>query len=193
MSIGRATGSFDRAFSIEAMLSSSKTIILCFCLFVCAQCVSSSRQQLYQVDPPGYWYDVVDTIGGPGGKELPRQYRLLKMNMDQLNATLATLDEPHVILPHLDTGFFTIKVKKAPILPTRLANKYPGIRSYQGVDLQAGLIDARVDINSAGFFAMVTTRSGIYFVNPISTGSEYHVCYDREHAPRGMGNPFHEY
>lgn len=175
------------------MLSLSKTIILCFCLFLCTQCVSSLRQQLYQVDPPGYWYDVVaDTIDLPVAEKLPRQFRLLKMNMDQLNTTLATIDEPHVILPHLDTGFFAIKVKNSSILPARLAIKYPGIRSYQGIDLEEEFMDVRIDVNSAGFFAMITTRSGIYFINPVSDGSDYHICYDEEHVPRDTNNPFHE-
>ena len=162
-------------------------------MVVNTQCALPRSQQSDEGDnSQNYWQDVAGTSEVKAAEGLPKQYRLLKVDTDQLETSLDATNTPRVILPRVDNGFFTVKLKRSSILSAELAAKYPGIRSYQGMDLAIDLVDVRIDMNPSGFYAMITTKNGAYFINPVSNDPGYYVCYDKKYARKDMKNPFFE-
>jgi hypothetical protein len=99
-------------------------------------------------------------------------YRPLLLDVAGMQAHLAVARHNRTAvalsLPHPDGSFSDFLLVDSRTLPDALQDKYPEIVSLQGID-EAGR-QARVDISSLGFQAMVFDRDGVWVVRPEAIG-----------------------
>ena len=168
--------------------------LLYVCIVVCTQCTSSKvSRSTENISDRQYWQDDAANLQEQlDTGRIPGQYRLLRMDIDKLKASLQDPADPVIVLPGMEEGFFAVRVENSSVMSPALAAKYPGIGSFRGVELPDDLLEVRVDVNSSGFFAMVTTLETSYFIHPVSRGSDHYFCYDKKFAKRDMENPFYD-
>ncbi|MDF1698938.1 MAG: M12 family metallo-peptidase [Saprospiraceae bacterium] len=82
-------------------------------------------------------------------------------------------------LPLPDGSFEPFEVYDSPLFMSKLAAKYPSIKSYKGKSLKTPGMTVRFDTGPYGFHAAIHGLSKIYYIDPFakSTTSEY-ITYD---------------
>lgn len=152
--------------------------VLPYLLIFALGCQSSKLQQ-----SEGYWTDkTINTTG----VQVPESYRGLGLNLSLLIKSLE--DEDQVIIP-LPTGKeVKVNVKKSSTMSSELASKFPEIKSFEIVS-DTGY-SGRIDINPSGFYAMLVTLEGTYFINPTAKKSDDYISFDKKVAVKDINNPF---
>jgi hypothetical protein len=83
-------------------------------------------------------------------------------------------------LPTPDGGTQRFSLWQNDVLPQRLLDKYPNIRTYTARGLDDGHAYARLDLTEEGFHAMVLTPDGTWFIDPFGAGNtEDYLSYRR--------------
>lgn len=95
-----------------------------------------------------------------------------------------------VELPDPEGNFRTVLLWESAVLPEKLTNKYPGIKTYGGYVKGAPWQWVRADFTYAGFHALYQTETGLAGVLPESEGmgASYQVFYKKDEASSGMRN-----
>jgi hypothetical protein len=138
-------------------------------------------QTTNNVASQSYWSDIQPTT------DSFKEYRSLSLTLNDLKNSASKDGEISVPLP--EGEFINVKIKESATMSPELAKKYPEIKSYI-VTKSANIISGRIDINPSGFYAMITTDTSTFFINPVNKGSKDYLCYDKINAKRDMNNPF---
>ncbi len=105
-------------------------------------------------------------------------------SMTQLSDTLSK-DAALVTLP-LPTGeFVTFKLQTTSVMSPALAQKYPHIRTFEGVDINNPNNRGRFDLTSSGFHGMFKFGNELVMVDPASKQSsdDYVTYFKRDAQP----------
>ena len=114
---------------------------------------------------------------------IPQQYRVLRLDGDAMRAHLAQAPLEAAVkapqsdfilhLPRPDGEMQAFRISESPILAPGLARRFPGIKTYVGIGLDAPGAWARIDYTPRGFHAMVLAGADTYFIDPY-----YHLLDD---------------
>ena len=88
-----------------------------------------------------------------------------------------------ISLPLPDGSLKGFKVFERTCMEKELSEKYPSIKTYQGVCVDDPFLIAKLDYTEFGFHAMVFSREGIYFIDPytnVNTGI-YNCYYKKDY------------
>ena len=126
-------------------------------------------------------------------KVYPEKYRSVTLNYEGLKGVLNTAPKsdfyhlnrsaPVVVeIPMPYGSFETFTIVETPMMEEELANKYSSIKTYTGVSVQNPQNIAKIDIGPFGFHAMVISKEGRYFINPLSnaTTTQYMSFYRKD-------------
>lgn len=132
-----------------------------------------------------YWFDKkIETTNN----RVPESYRGLGLDFESLKASIDSLNE--VILPLPDGDNIKVSVKTSSTMSEALAAKFPEIKSYT-IIAENG-VSGRIDVNPSGFYAMLVTSTGTYFINPKEKRSLDYMSFDKKFAVKDINNPFIE-
>lgn len=106
--------------------------------------------------------------------------------MERLRIALDKKEQVTIPLP--DGTNIDVTLKASRIMSEELDQKYPEIKSYE-IENTKGVM-GRVDVNTAGFFAMVTTAEYTFFVNPVAKKEVEYISYEKKYATKDDNNPF---
>ncbi len=101
----------------------------------------------------------------------------------QLNFVSPKYAEAQVIeLPLPDGSFRQFKVWQTPMLPARLAAKYPELMTFTGEAIDDVHVTAKLDLTTTGFHAMIFDGSNTSFIDPYSKDHDgtYIVHYKKD-------------
>jgi|688.fasta_scaffold03837_28 hypothetical protein len=143
-----------------------------------------------------YWNDITVSAAKKTATTnivFPEKFRSLSLNYEVLKSALLTApiadfyiakgaNSVNIDIPMPYGSFETFKVLETPMMEEELANKYSEIKTYTGVSIQNPHNIVKIDIGPYGFHAMVLSKDGRYFINPISnnTTTEYMSFYRRD-------------
>ncbi len=83
-----------------------------------------------------------------------------------------------VYIPMPDGSNMLFDVVKSPVMMSKLAEKYPNIRSYKGIAHDDKKINIRFNIGSKGFFASIYNKKGNIYIDPYASGvKNYYISY----------------
>ncbi len=72
-----------------------------------------------------------------------------------------------MFIPRPDGSFAEFEFLATQVLENSLANQYPDIKTFMGIQVDDPSVGIRYDVTPAGFHAQVSTSDGIYYVSPI--------------------------
>lgn len=126
-------------------------------------------------------------------KSMPRNYRLLELDLNKIKAELNTAvydsdpnafkTAPIISLPLPEGGFGRFKVVRSEVLPDDTKPSYSNIiRTFSAVGIDDKYATAKLDYTIFGFHAMVMTPSGWFMIDPysLSNSSHYISFYRRD-------------
>ena len=95
------------------------------------------------------------------------------------NLQARTITSPSIEVPLPDGSNITLKLESTNILPTTLASKFNGIKTYKVSEANGDIISGRIDYTEHGFHAMLQTFDGqTLFIDPASkTTTENYLSY----------------
>lgn len=120
---------------------------------------------------------------------LPEHYIAYKLSIDALKSKLESAPSEEdkkdglagiqIELPLPDGSFETFEMYDSPVFASKLAAKYPSIKSYKGSSIKNPSSNVRFDLGPYGFHAAIHTPSKVYYIDPYSkiTTDEY-LIYD---------------
>ena len=134
-----------------------------------------------------YWAEISDI--SIDKNDLPKAFKAYSLDIDKLKSTVE--DNNTLEIPSPDGEILTVNVKNSSTMSPALAKKYPDIRSYEVLNSEK-VTSGRIDINPSGFYAMITTASTTYFINPVEKEGNQYVCYFKDDANENSKNPYFE-
>ena len=78
-------------------------------------------------------------------------------------------------LPMPDGTIMNFRIWQSPMMPDRLASRYPELRTFTGEAIDNPTITAKLDFTTFGFHAMIFEGSNISFIDPY--GNEQRGIY----------------
>ncbi len=162
------------------------SIQLISCVFILCICLASAHAQ-----SPSFWADTELSIEQKGLTEVAA-YRAL--NVDQLALREILKNSPSqevmqagqsgviVSFPMPNGDNLDFKVVEAPVMSAALQTRFPSIRSYRGVGVDAPLLQVHFDLSPNGLHAMIFREGHTVFIDPVrdATAPEKHISYSRE-------------
>jgi subtilisin-like proprotein convertase family protein len=124
-------------------------------------------------------------------KSMPRNYRLLELDLNKMKSELNTalydsdpnafLNAPIISLPLPEGGFGRFKVVRSEVLPDDTKPSYSNIiRTFSAVGIDDKYATAKLDYTIFGFHAMVMTPTGWFMIDPYSlTNSSHYISFYR--------------
>lgn len=96
-----------------------------------------------------------------------------------------------ITLPLSDGSTLSVVIKPSGVLPSKLLDRYPAIRTFRIVP-DDFVMNGRLDITPLGFHAMVQLRSGeIYFIDPEKSADKgRYVSYRKRDQVQGENDTF---
>ena len=120
---------------------------------------------------------------------LPEEFRLLKLDVEQLQALLRTAPERSTVqlgqstvlldIPLPDGSYQQFRIRQAPVMHPELAKKFPNINSYEGQSTDNPFFRIYFAFSPIGFYGMVLTeQSGPVFITPVvREDTEHYLSY----------------
>lgn len=101
-----------------------------------------------------------------------------------------TAEEGQILeLPAPDGNMRSYKVWQSSMMEAPLAAKYPGIRTFTGVDLSDPRITVKIDYTDFGFHAMTFDGAHTYMIDPYNDLKDgYYICYFKKNYSRPSGS-----
>lgn len=129
------------------------------------------------------------------GAEFHRALRLNEtaqrklLSQAPMEFTEAAERSPVVMTLPLPNGTFgRFRVEESPMLASRLAARFPEIRTYRGRGLDDPTATTRFDVTPAGFHAIVLSARGTFIIEPAPQGRRGdYVSYDRRQSQKDAG------
>ncbi|MEO7176721.1 MAG: zinc-dependent metalloprotease family protein [Saprospiraceae bacterium] len=87
-----------------------------------------------------------------------------------------------LLLPNPEGRMLRFQVWYSPIMPAKLAAKYPNIRSWIVSAIDNPELSGRIDLSVQGFYAMINSPSRTYYIDPaqpMNLASQY-LIYERK-------------
>jgi hypothetical protein len=141
-------------------------------------------------------WSVINNVDVPssGTRQItPEVFTAFMVNDQALRAQLFSLKEgPEnaqlVELPAPDGGFRTFRVWQSSMMEPALAEKYPGIKTFTGVDLNRPAVSIKLDYNEFGFHGMVYDGVETYSIDPYSNVNDgFYISYYKKDYSRPIG------
>ncbi len=140
--------------------------------------------------------DQIPALRGGERQIVPQQYQLYQLDLDQMQAELATAPleftpaaqtAPLMLtLPLADGTLAEFVVVESSIMEPELAAKYPAFKTYAGRMVADPATTVRLDVTHHGFHAMIIGSSGTSYIDPYRTQDSIHyqvyakADYERE-------------
>ena len=142
------------------------------------------------------WTDVAEAgIPAVGTRYItPTEYRTVRLDVDLLRTILdqapmefspiAQMTQTHLTLPMPDGTLETFDIQESPIMAAELAEKFPMIKTYNGVSTSDAGKYVRFDLTPAGFHAMILVAGGnTIFIDPYTFGGgdiQHYIVYQKK-------------
>ena len=144
----------------------------------------------------GIWQDLQSTgeAAARGESDQTLYYRALSADESLLRQQLAnsplerTASHGAVLelpLPNGENQRFEVVL--SPILSPALAARHPDIQTYSVIGLDDPSLSGRLDMSPSGFHAMLSTPSGLVFIDPDATG-KYRSYYKSDYSSANRGD-----
>jgi hypothetical protein len=132
-------------------------------------------------------------LGPPLRTARLRSFQPLGADEDRLRGLLAAAPrefsgEPAAVftVPLPDGTFERVSIEESPIFSPELQARHADIRTYRALGIDDPTLTGRLDTTPAGFHAILITRRGTVYVDPVDGGGQY-VSYWKQDA---IGEPF---
>lgn len=126
-------------------------------------------------------------------ESIPHSYHLYHLNLEAFKQHLAQAPIRNnvrgksnfiVEFPTADGTFESYRVTEAPMLPEKLANKYPSIKTYSAVGIDDPTATMRFSITPFGLHTMeLSGKKGQSLVDPFTVNQEYYIVYFKRDLP----------
>ncbi len=153
--------------------------------------------------PDGLWQPTLvsnkslsnETVSGKGSTALPFDYNAQTADLSSLIANLQKAPNERqaqgadFYYPMPEGGYLALKVFASPVMPLKLAAKYPEIRSFRVYGANNPAVGGRIGLSSKGLFGYLYTDKGIVVIQPEtefvaqSSKDQYRVYYKRDLNP----------
>ncbi|MEL7248947.1 MAG: reprolysin-like metallopeptidase [Bacteroidota bacterium] len=110
-------------------------------------------------------------------------YRLVEINPNDLAPLLLSEERSTrpVTIPKPDGTSMTVRIRPVSVMAPELAERYPGIQTFEVLPDGGKVLGGRVGWTYQGFHATVRTTQGTIYVDPYAKqGSRYYVTYNVE-------------
>jgi subtilisin-like proprotein convertase family protein len=158
------------------------------------------RLEAQKGKPQGLWAGVEEATILPVGQRYirPKAYKTMSLDVAGLQRVLAVVPMENTAvginsatfldLPMPDGSFRRFRIVESPIMEAGLAEKFPEIETYAGVDIDDPSVYLRFDLTPQGFHAMISSPSfSTVFIDPYSFGGgdtrNYIVYHKRDFRP----------
>ncbi len=92
-------------------------------------------------------------------------------------------------LPAPDGSLRNFRVFERSTMEAGLAERYPSIKTYQGISVDNPMVTAKLDYTEFGFHAMVFSNEGIYFIDPYTNSNTgYYNCYYKKNYTKQIAD-----
>ncbi len=116
----------------------------------------------------------------------PKIYQLYQLNLDQLQAKLARINNRNrtktktdsIQFPDSDGNLIAYHVQETATMHPDLAAKYPDIKTYKGTDNNGNSISFSVTV--FGLHAMQFSPTGTHYIDPHTTDLSTYIVYHRD-------------
>lgn len=89
------------------------------------------------------------------------------------------LKNDKVVLPDLQGNFNTFKIEKTGVMSPELAEKFPEIQTYKGVQVNNALCQARISFNNKKPDIAVMCNDVTYYIKKLNNQKQY-ILYDKQ-------------
>ncbi|WP_051302996.1 reprolysin-like metallopeptidase [Psychromonas aquimarina] len=114
------------------------------------------------------------------------KYRLYNLNKLQIEEKLNNKQPVRISLPLPDGGVSEYLLTASSVMEAGLADKYPGLKTYSGVNLSDPSETGSFTLTPAGFDAMFVHQGQTIFIDPLKGENEIYVVYNRKDALNSM-------
>lgn len=110
---------------------------------------------------------------------VPDRYMSFSLDIAAFNTLIDNKSEDRFIeLPTPNGSYETYRIIESSCMEKQLADKYPMIQTFRGVNILNPSITASFDITTKGFHAMIFHSSGTYFIDPYTDKNiRIYNCY----------------
>jgi subtilisin-like proprotein convertase family protein len=157
----------------------SRKLLLLSLLLLCATVSLEAQKGTKQ----GLWAAVEEATILPVGQRYirPKVYKTMSLDVAALSRILAVAPMENTAvginsatfldLPMPDGSFRRFRIVESPIMEAGLAEQFPEIETYAGVDVDDASVYLRFDLTPQGFHAMISSPSfSTVFIDPYSFG-----------------------
>ena len=132
-----------------------------------------------------YWHSLANREASAYQNQLAEgaAFKIYSLDRDAIATTLANTASPAVELPLPDGTLLTFRITETHLLPAAMANKYPELKTYNGVAVGNQHVTAKIDLGPAGLHAMIYDGQHTSFVDPTENfvaGSAYIARYKKD-------------
>ena len=142
-------------------------------------------------NPDGLWnISSENNLSIPGQRKLqPEKFLVAQLDTKEfgLFQSMIPMEESGfsstIVLPAPDGSFQTFKIFECPMMEKPLADKYPQIKTYTGINVDNPHVTAKIDYTVFGFHAKVFDGESTYFIDPYTdlTTDWYLVYYKKDY------------
>lgn len=144
------------------------------------------------------WKVVNNNTVPSNGEQLlyPQTYKVFALNDTYFKSLLFSLSEnPEearlIQLPSPNGDMVTYKVWQTPMMPNKLAQEFPEIKTFTAVAEDNVLVTAKLSYTYKGFDALVFNGSETYAIDPYSNAKDgYYICYYKKDYKRNSARGF---
>ncbi len=153
-----------------------------FCLFACCPAKHTTLQSNQSV-----WQDLSPKSISNKSVDLPRKYRLLKLDVPTF---IQTISSDSISLPIPEGGFIHFTITKSSVMSPALAAKFPDIKTYKGTGINEKA-SLRFERRKNQFYFSVITESQNFLINPITqSDSLRYISYNKNDVDSTFRLPF---
>ncbi|MBK7690735.1 MAG: hypothetical protein IPJ31_06335 [Bacteroidetes bacterium] len=138
------------------------------------------------IHPEGLWnISSENQLSIPGQRKLqPEKFLLAQLDTKGFGIFQSMIPSEEsgltstIMLPTPDGSFQTFKIFECPMMEKPLADKYPQIKTYTGINVDNPLITAKMDFTVFGFHAKVFNGQSTYFIDPYTDlSTDWYLVY----------------
>ncbi|KNC69080.1 hypothetical protein AC626_00805 [Pseudoalteromonas rubra] len=135
----------------------NKLSLICLMLFLTCQ----SALAVHLIGQTHWTVLEQDKYFKPGNTE---QY--LELDLASVRATLLVANTVNMVLPLPNGQFVTFRLTPSQVMAPELANKYPEIRTFKGVEVGEPDNQGTFDLSPKGFFGMFEHQGQTIYIDP---------------------------